>query len=97
MRFLHRKNDGAFELTSELPEDMLPRCGILSHTWLAENAEEVNFEDMKHGIAKKNATGYDKIRSYNFVEIKPPTMAWNTSGSTLVASTKEAAQSFRRL
>jgi hypothetical protein len=61
MRLLQRKRDGDFELTRELAEDMLPPYAILSHTWLADDKEEVTFEDMERGIAKEKVAGYDKI------------------------------------
>lgn len=60
MRLLQRRSDGSFGLTDNFVEQV-PKYAILSHTWLAEN-EEVNFDDMRNGMAWRKGPSYDKIR-----------------------------------
>jgi hypothetical protein len=57
MRLLKFNNDGEFNLTQDIIDD-IPRYTILSHTW---GAEEVTFRDMIDGTGESKA-GYDKIR-----------------------------------
>jgi Heterokaryon incompatibility protein (HET) len=59
MRLLEFKDDGEFNLIKDL-NDNIPRYGILSHTWGADD-EEVTFKDVVEGIGKSKA-GYIKIR-----------------------------------
>ncbi|KAK0710354.1 hypothetical protein B0T26DRAFT_861707, partial [Lasiosphaeria miniovina] len=59
MRLLERGDTGELRLTNPIPNDAIPeipRYAILSHTW---GDEEVSFEDMADGTAKKKA-GYAK-------------------------------------
>jgi len=59
MRFLERKSDGELSLTEYTDEDV-PTYAILSHTWAANNSEEVNFQDLEAGTGKGKA-GWKKI------------------------------------
>ena len=59
MRLLEFKDDGEFNLIKDL-NDNIPRYGILSHTWGADD-EEVTFKDVVEGIGKSKAS-YIKIR-----------------------------------
>lgn len=61
MRLLHCNDDGTFELTQHTEEDEVPKYAILSHTWLADE-EEVSFEEMVNGAAKRKTAGYRKIQ-----------------------------------
>ncbi|KAK0735299.1 hypothetical protein B0T26DRAFT_798898 [Lasiosphaeria miniovina] len=61
MRLLERGDTGELHLTNPIPNDAIPeipRYAILSHTW---GDEEVSFEDMADGTAKKKA-GYAKMQ-----------------------------------
>ncbi|KAE8446435.1 Vegetative incompatibility protein HET-E-1 [Mollisiaceae sp. DMI_Dod_QoI] len=57
MRLLRINNDGNFSLT-EFFESKIPKYGILSHRW---GAEEVTFKDLVEGTSKSKA-GYSKIQ-----------------------------------
>jgi len=58
MRLLRLEDDDKFSLT-ELVGNNIPRYGILSHTWGADN-KEVTFKDLVKGKGK-NKPGYNKI------------------------------------
>ncbi|KAK7416688.1 hypothetical protein QQX98_005014 [Neonectria punicea] len=62
MRLLQRKPNGKIELTSDIPEESLPKYAILSHTWLADHEQEVDFKDMSRGDAESKPAGFLKIR-----------------------------------
>jgi hypothetical protein len=57
MRLLEYNNDGEFSLATFFG-DKVPRYGILSHRW---GAEEVTLVDLTNGTGKSKA-GYSKIR-----------------------------------
>ena len=59
MRLLRLKDDGNISLT-EYVWNNIPRYGILSHTWGADD-EEVTFKDLAEGTGKSKA-GYSKIQ-----------------------------------
>jgi len=60
MRLLKVNSDGSFSLTSIIA-NRVPRYAILSHTWEADNQEEVTFQDLVGGLGQSKA-GYRKIR-----------------------------------
>ncbi|KAF2115159.1 heterokaryon incompatibility protein-domain-containing protein [Lophiotrema nucula] len=43
MRLLKRHVNGGFEFTRDLVEEMLPQYAIVSHTWQADDEEEIRF------------------------------------------------------
>lgn len=47
MRLLQRTSNGSLELTRDQDQAGLPEYAILSHTWQANDEEEVHFEDLK--------------------------------------------------
>jgi len=59
MRLLQLNSAGELSLTMNFV-DNIPKYGILSHTWGADQ-EEVTFQDLAAGISKSKA-GYSKIR-----------------------------------
>ena len=62
MRLLRIEDNGSFTLTENfVKEEEIPKYAVLSHRWLADR-EEVNFDDMRDGAARKKASGYKKIQ-----------------------------------
>jgi hypothetical protein len=59
MRLLTRDNDGKL-LLHEFESHNLPAYAILSHTWNADNSQEVTFSDLEVGTGKDKA-GYQKV------------------------------------
>jgi Heterokaryon incompatibility protein (HET) len=60
MRLLERKPDGDLVFRESTNKDV-PAYAILSHTWLANNNEEVSFQDVEAGTGKSKA-GWRKIQ-----------------------------------
>jgi hypothetical protein len=60
MRLLERKPDGDLVFRESTDNDA-PAYAILSHTWLANNNEEVSFQDIEVGTGKSK-TGWKKIQ-----------------------------------
>ena len=60
MRLLERKPDGNLVFRESTDNDV-PAYAILSHTWLANNNEEVSFQDIEAGTGKSK-TGWKKIQ-----------------------------------
>ena len=54
MRLLERKPDGNLVFRESTDTDV-PVYAILSHTWLANNNEEVSFQDVEAGTGKSKA------------------------------------------
>ncbi len=62
MRLLERKPDGDLIFRESTDKDV-PAYAILSHTWLANNNEEVSFQDVEAGTGKgKSKAGWEKIQ-----------------------------------
>jgi hypothetical protein len=59
MRLLERKPNGDLVFHEFTREDV-PAYAILSHTWLADNNEEISFHDVEAGTGKRKA-GWKKI------------------------------------
>lgn len=65
MRLLHHAEDGGLQLTQleDPEEEPLPRYAVLSHTWRANNEDEVRYEDLMQGKAATiKPTAFKKIR-----------------------------------
>ena len=60
MRLLERQTNGALIFHEPTAGDF-PAYAILSHTWLADNNEEVSFQDVQAGTGKSKA-GWKKIQ-----------------------------------
>jgi Heterokaryon incompatibility protein (HET) len=60
MRLLERKSNGDLVFCESTDKDALAYA-ILSHTWLANNNEEVSFQDVEAGTGKSKA-GWGKIQ-----------------------------------
>ena len=60
MRLLERKPNGDL-VFREFTDRDVPAYAILSHTWLANNNEEVSFQDVEAGTGKSKA-GWGKIQ-----------------------------------
>ncbi|KAF3011317.1 hypothetical protein E8E14_003394 [Neopestalotiopsis sp. 37M] len=60
MRLLRRTTNGSYEIT--LIKDTIPKYAVLSHTWLLDNDQEVNFHDLTTGELTKKPAGYAKIQ-----------------------------------
>ena len=54
MRLLERGADGDIVFRAVIDNDV-PSYAILSHTWLADSNEEVNFQDVEAGTGKRKA------------------------------------------
>jgi hypothetical protein len=62
MRLLERKPDGDLVFRESADKDA-PTYAILSHTWLANNNEEVSFQDVEASTDKgKSKAGWEKIQ-----------------------------------
>lgn len=62
MRLVKRKPDGDLVFRAFTDKDV-PAYAILSHTWLANNNEEVSFQDVEAGANKgKTKAGWEKIQ-----------------------------------
>jgi hypothetical protein len=61
MRLLKFDSRGELSLTKNLIED-IPSYAILSHTWGADDDDEVTFDDIKNGSGKSKVSGYAKIQ-----------------------------------
>jgi hypothetical protein len=62
MRLLERKPDGDL-IFHEFIDKNIPAYAILSHTWLANNHEEISFQDVEAGTGKgKTKAGWEKIQ-----------------------------------
>lgn len=62
MRLLKREPDGGLALSTFAGRDVrVPPYAILSHTWAADEGEEVSFQDIEAGTGRSKA-GYNKIR-----------------------------------
>ena len=59
MRLLEHQPDGNL-IFRQFNDKDAPAYAILSHTWLADNNEEVTLEDLEAGLGEKKA-GWDKI------------------------------------
>ncbi|KAI9695107.1 MAG: hypothetical protein M1820_008911 [Bogoriella megaspora] len=59
MRLLERQPDGDLVLR-EFADNDVATYAILSHTWLADNNDEVSFQDVEGGSGKSKA-GWEKI------------------------------------
>ncbi|KAI9688628.1 MAG: hypothetical protein M1822_000985 [Bathelium mastoideum] len=59
MRLLECLSNGDLVL-HEFGDKQAPAYAILSHTWAADNKEEVSYQDVEAGINKSKA-GYKKI------------------------------------
>lgn len=59
MRLLERQPGGDLILR-EFTDKHVPAYAVLSHTWLENNDEEVNFQDVEGGLGKSKA-GWEKI------------------------------------
>ena len=51
MRLLERKPDGDLVFRESTDKDV-PAYAILSHTWLTNNNEEINFQDIEVSTSK---------------------------------------------
>ncbi|XTI83929.1 hypothetical protein V2W45_1201441, partial [Cenococcum geophilum] len=60
MRLLERKPDGDLVFRESTDKDV-PAYAILSHIWLANNNEEVSFQDVEAGTSKSKA-GWGKLQ-----------------------------------
>ncbi|KAF2268798.1 HET-domain-containing protein [Lojkania enalia] len=60
MRLLQLKKDGGFSLVERIGRNV-PPYAILSHTWGANDDDEVNFKDLVQGTGTSKP-GYDKLR-----------------------------------
>jgi hypothetical protein len=89
MRLLQRCDTGEIILT-QFGDEGIPPYAILSHTWGAD-AEEVTFEDLMAPARISLA-----IRRSDFVQSRQSQMTCSTFGSTPVALTREAAQSYQK-
>jgi hypothetical protein len=59
IRLLERKTDGELALR-EFTDKEVPAYAILSHTWHANNKQEVTLQDVETGTGKSKA-GWKKI------------------------------------
>lgn len=60
MRLLQIQEDGGFNVTGDLVND-IPPYAILSHTWHVNQDQEVTFHDIQHNIGQQKQ-GYQKLR-----------------------------------
>ena len=60
MRFLRSDEHGNPCLSKDLTKDV-PPYAILSHTWFPDEEDEVDYQDIKHGL-KKEKIGHEKLR-----------------------------------
>ena len=60
MRLLKRNADGKL-VPTEYSGKVVPAYAILSHTWHADNSEEVSFQDIEAGTIE-NKSGHEKIQ-----------------------------------
>lgn len=61
MRLLECGDDGKLSFSENLLDDKIPPYAILSHTWSADNTEEVIFKDMQDGTGE-GKPGYRKLK-----------------------------------
>lgn len=60
MRLLHHPTDGVFSLTPDFPFRRRPLYAILSHTWSANENDEVSLQDLQDGKAQQKL-GFRKL------------------------------------